>query len=68
MSQSENETEQQRREGASASVVAERFHLHPETIRRWARAGRVPAYRAGKSWRFDLTEVEAALRAKGASK
>ena len=29
--------------------------VSPATVRRWARAGEVPAYKAGKSWRIDTT-------------
>lgn len=50
------------RDGVSAREVGTRFSLHPETVRRWARAGRIPCFRAGRAWRFDLNEVEEALR------
>ncbi len=44
--------------------LAERLGLQPDTIRRWARARRIPALRIGeKTLRFDLAEVIAALRA-----
>jgi excisionase family DNA binding protein len=29
--------------------------VSPATVRRWARAGEVPAVKAGKSWRIDTT-------------
>lgn len=51
-----------RRDGVSAREVSGRFGIHAETVRRWARAGKIPAFRAGRAWRFDLDEVEAALR------
>ncbi|MCK6574671.1 helix-turn-helix domain-containing protein [Myxococcota bacterium] len=50
------------RAGATAAEVAERFRVSTETVRRWARSGRVPTFRAGLLLRFDLAEVEAALR------
>lgn len=50
------------RVGATASEVAERFRVCAETVRRWARSGRVPAFRAGTLLRFDINEVEHALR------
>ncbi|MFP4026184.1 MAG: response regulator [Candidatus Brocadiia bacterium] len=31
--------------------------LHEETLRRFAREGKVPAYKAGRSWRFDIAEL-----------
>ncbi len=55
------------RAGATTTDVAERFRVCPETVRRWARSGRVPAFRAGAVLRFDLDEVEVALRVPAAS-
>ena len=46
----------------SAQEVADRFRIHAETVRRMARAGKIPAFRTGRSWRFDLDEVEEVLR------
>ena len=51
------------RAGATTAQVAQRFVVSPETVRRWARSGRVPAFRAGFLLRFDLQEVEAFVRA-----
>ncbi|MBS3764576.1 MAG: response regulator [Planctomycetes bacterium] len=31
--------------------------LHEETLRRFAREGKVPSYKAGRSWRFDREEL-----------
>lgn len=43
--------------------LADRLNTTPETIRRWARLGRIPVYRVGaKTLRFDLAEVREALR------
>ena len=50
------------RTSATTSQVAERFAVSAQSVRRWARSGRVPAYRAGSQFRFDLNEVEDALR------
>ena len=57
----------QPRVGATTAQVAARFLVCPETVRRWARAGRVPSFRAGTLLRFDLDEVEDALRVNGAT-
>lgn len=35
------------------------------TVYEWARAGRIPAYRLGRRWRFDPEEVKAALKHDG---
>lgn len=47
----------------TAEEVGERVRVSPDTVKEWARAGRVPCYRLGrKTIRFDLAEVIAALR------
>jgi predicted DNA-binding transcriptional regulator AlpA len=50
--------------------VAAKYGIGKDTVYRWARTGYVPALEAGrpdakrKTWRFLLSEVEAALKAK----
>ena len=51
-----------RQQGATTGEVAERFKVCEESVRRWARSGRIPAYQAGAVYRFDLEAVEEALR------
>ena len=54
--------------GATTEEVARRFTVCTESVRRWARAGRIPAFKAGghgHQYRFDLEAVEEALRLKG---
>jgi excisionase family DNA binding protein len=47
----------------TAEDLAHRLRLRPSTIRRWARAGRIPAVRVtAKVVRYDLAEVMRALR------
>ena len=47
----------------TAEEVAERLRLRPDTVRRWTREGRIPSIRlSAKVIRFDLDDVEAALR------
>ena len=42
----------------TATELAERLRLKPETIRLWAREGRIPALRpTAKTLRFDLNNV-----------
>lgn len=62
-------TEQQRATEAEdrpplvgVSVVATRFGLSSWTVLRLAKSRQIPSYRAGRSYRFDLDEVEAALK------
>lgn len=38
-----------------AAVV---LKVEPDTVREWARAGRIPARRIGRLWRFDETEIK----------
>lgn len=35
--------------------------IHPKTLQRMARQGRIPAYRIGDLWRFRASELEAWL-------
>ena len=36
--------------------------VHPKTIERWARQGRIPAYRYFRHWRFRASELELWMR------
>jgi excisionase family DNA binding protein len=42
--------------------VAERLGLHPESVRKMVRSGRLPAFKAGRSWRFDAEDLQAWLK------
>ena len=46
----------------SASEIAELLSVHPSTIRRLAREGRLPTYWVGTTPRFDADEVAEVLR------
>lgn len=46
----------------SAEQVAAHFGVTAETVRAKARADVIPGYRLGRTWRFDLDEVKAALK------
>jgi excisionase family DNA binding protein len=37
--------------------LAKYLKLHEYTIRRLARAGRIPSFKAGGQWRFDKSEI-----------
>jgi excisionase family DNA binding protein len=36
--------------------------VHPKTVERWAREGRIPAYRLFRKWRFRMSELEVWMR------
>jgi excisionase family DNA binding protein len=40
---------------AAAAVLG---GLHPKTVERWAREGRIPAYRYFRNWRFRVSDLE----------
>jgi excisionase family DNA binding protein len=37
--------------------VSDLLKLHPKTVNKLARSGRVPAYRIGRQWRFRKSEI-----------
>ncbi len=39
--------------------VAQTLKLHPYTIRRLSREGKIPAFKFGGQWRFRKSEIEA---------
>jgi excisionase family DNA binding protein len=41
--------------------VADLLKLHPKTVNKFALAGKLPAYRIGRQWRFRKSEVLRAL-------
>jgi excisionase family DNA binding protein len=38
--------------------VAQYLHVHPSTIYRLLKTGRIPAWRIGSDWRFDLAAID----------
>lgn len=38
--------------------LAKYLKLHEYTIRRLARSGKIPSFKAGGQWRFDVREIE----------
>jgi len=50
----------------TAKELAARLRVSPETVREWARLGRIPALRLSrKAYRYDLQAVLLALSPKG---
>jgi excisionase family DNA binding protein len=49
----------------TVETVAERLHVHPETVRRWLRKGEIEGIRLGKSrlgWRIRASELDRFLQ------
>lgn len=46
--------------------LAEFAGLHPDTVSKWAREGRIPGHHVGAQWRFEYPAVLTALGGKGA--
>lgn len=44
--------------------VAEYLHLHPLTVHRYARQGKIPAFKIGSDWRFHKKYIERWIRHK----
>ena len=45
-------------EAFTSEEIAEYLRLHPYTIRRLAREGKIPAFRAGGQWRFRKDAID----------
>jgi len=48
----------------SLKQAAEALKLHPDTLKKMARRGEVPAMKVGKYWRFRLSELDCWIRSK----
>ena len=48
--------------------VSEYLRIHPYTTRRLAREGKIPAFKAGGQWRFDVEEIDNWSREQGEKK
>jgi excisionase family DNA binding protein len=46
------------------SQAASLIGLHPDTLKRMARANEVPAFKMGKYWRFRASELDSWLKTK----
>lgn len=42
----------------TAKEVADYLHLHPLTVHRYAREGKIPAFKIGTDWRFHKKYIE----------
>jgi len=48
----------------TAKEVAEYLALHPFTVHRYAREGRIPAFKIGSDWRFHKKYIEKWIKQK----
>ena len=42
----------------TAEEIAKYLRVHPYTVKRLARAGKIPGFKVGDKWRFDVQEIE----------
>jgi excisionase family DNA binding protein len=48
----------------TAKEVAEYLNVHPLTVHKYAREGKIPAFKIGTDWRFHRKHLERWIRAK----
>ncbi|MCX5710558.1 MAG: helix-turn-helix domain-containing protein [Candidatus Omnitrophica bacterium] len=48
----------------TAKQVAEYLSIHPLTVHRYAREGKIPAFKIGTDWRFHKKYIERWIREK----
>lgn len=41
----------------TADEIAKYLRVHPYTVKRLARAGKIPGFKVGEQWRFDKEEI-----------
>ncbi len=46
------------REVLTLKEVSQMLHVHPTTLYRMIKAGKIPAFRVGSDWRFRRDELE----------
>jgi excisionase family DNA binding protein len=51
----------------TAKEVAEYLNIHPLTVHRYAREGRIPAFKIGTDWRFHKKYIEKWIKQKVSS-
>jgi len=42
----------------TAGEIAKYLRVHPYTVKRLARAGKIPGFKVGDQWRFDVKTIE----------
>lgn len=51
----------------TAKDVADYLHIHPLTVHKYAREGKIPAFKIGTDWRFHRKYIENWIKQKVAS-
>ncbi len=46
----------------TAEEVAEYFRIHPYTVKRLARAGKLPGFKIGGQWRFKKQDIDKLIK------
>ena len=49
----------------TAEEIARYLRVHPYTVKRLARAGKIPGFKVGEQWRFDTKEIEEGRKNQG---
>lgn len=42
----------------TAEEIAKYLRVHPYTVKRLSRAGKIPGFKVGEQWRYDKKEIE----------
>jgi len=48
----------------TAKEVADYLHLHPLTVHRYAREGKIPGFKIGTDWRFQKKYIKRSIKEK----
>lgn len=56
--------EKKQKEIMTAKEVAEYLNLHPLTVHKYAREGKIPAFKIGSDWRFHKKYIERWIKEK----
>jgi len=51
----------------TAKEVAQYLSIHPLTVHKYARAGKIPAFKIGTDWRFHKKSLEKWIQSKSTS-
>ena len=52
----------------TAEEIATYLRVHPYTVKRLARKGKIPGFKVGEQWRFDVKEIDAWRKNQGKPK
>jgi len=52
----------------TAEEIAQYLRVHPYTVKRLAREGKIPGFKVGDQWRFDVQEMDDWKKNQGKSK